>query len=64
MTRMASGFRLRSRRLKLSGPNEYGRRRIRTAAEAIARTLEAAGMDVLLDDRDERSGVKFKVRIW
>jgi prolyl-tRNA synthetase len=33
---------------------------IRTAAEDIARRLEAAGHDVLLDDRDERPGVKFK----
>jgi prolyl-tRNA synthetase len=33
---------------------------IRTAAEDIARLLEAAGHDVLLDDRDERPGVKFK----
>jgi len=29
-------------------------------AEEIAATLEAAGFDVLLDDRDERPGVKFK----
>ncbi|MGC9158428.1 MAG: proline--tRNA ligase [Terracidiphilus sp.] len=28
--------------------------------EALARELEAAGLDVLLDDRDERAGVKFK----
>ncbi len=28
--------------------------------ERLARELEAAGMDVLLDDRDERAGVKFK----
>ena len=28
--------------------------------ERIARELEAAGLDVLLDDRDERAGVKFK----
>ncbi|MGA2002590.1 MAG: proline--tRNA ligase [Terriglobales bacterium] len=34
--------------------------KIRTAAEDIARQLEAAGLDVLLDDRDERPGVKFK----
>jgi prolyl-tRNA synthetase len=34
--------------------------KIRAAAETIARTLEAAGHDVLLDDRDERPGVKFK----
>jgi prolyl-tRNA synthetase len=33
---------------------------IRNASEAIARQLEAAGRDVLLDDRDERPGVKFK----
>jgi prolyl-tRNA synthetase len=30
------------------------------AAEALHRALEAAGLDVLLDDRDERAGVKFK----
>jgi prolyl-tRNA synthetase len=30
------------------------------AAEAIVRGLEAAGLDVLYDDRDERPGVKFK----
>jgi prolyl-tRNA synthetase len=30
------------------------------AGEQIAHTLEAAGFDVLLDDRDERAGVKFK----
>ena len=30
------------------------------AAEEIAEKLEAAGFDVLLDDRDERAGVKFK----
>ena len=34
--------------------------KIRTTAEDIARRLEAAGFDVLLDDRDERPGVKFK----
>ena len=33
---------------------------IRTTAESIAQQLEAAGFDVLLDDRDERPGVKFK----
>ncbi len=32
----------------------------REAAEAIYRGLQAAGVDVLLDDRDERPGVKFK----
>ena len=30
------------------------------AGEKIAAELEAAGIDVLLDDRDERAGVKFK----
>jgi prolyl-tRNA synthetase len=30
------------------------------AGERIARELDAAGIDVLLDDRDERAGVKFK----
>ncbi|HET8576679.1 MAG TPA: proline--tRNA ligase [Methylomirabilota bacterium] len=30
------------------------------AAEEISRELEAAGFDVLVDDRDERAGVKFK----
>jgi prolyl-tRNA synthetase len=33
---------------------------IRAASEDIAKQLEAAGWDVLLDDRDERPGVKFK----
>ena len=33
---------------------------VRKASEDIARQLEAAGFDVLLDDRDERPGVKFK----
>src|SRR5579862_6074500 len=33
---------------------------ISTAAVDIAARLEAAGFDVLLDDRDERPGVKFK----
>jgi prolyl-tRNA synthetase len=32
----------------------------RTTAEEMARQLAAAGFDVLLDDRDERPGVKFK----
>jgi prolyl-tRNA synthetase len=34
--------------------------KVRTTAEDISRQLEAAGLDVLLDDRDERPGVKFK----
>jgi len=33
---------------------------IAKTAEEIAGKLEAAGFDVLLDDRDERPGVKFK----
>jgi prolyl-tRNA synthetase len=33
---------------------------VRVAAEDIAKRLEAAGFDVILDDRDERPGVKFK----
>jgi prolyl-tRNA synthetase len=33
---------------------------VRNASEDIARQLESAGYDVLLDDRDERPGVKFK----
>jgi len=33
---------------------------IKSAAEDIARRLEAENYDVLLDDRDERPGVKFK----
>lgn len=33
---------------------------LRAAGENLAAQLEAAGFDVLLDDRDERAGVKFK----
>jgi len=33
---------------------------VRAASEDIAKQLEAAGFDVVLDDRDERPGVKFK----
>jgi prolyl-tRNA synthetase len=33
---------------------------LREAGEALAAELESAGLDVLLDDRDERAGVKFK----
>ncbi len=33
---------------------------VRAAAEDIAKRLESAGYDVVLDDRDERPGVKFK----
>ncbi len=33
---------------------------LRETAERLAAELEAAGVDTLLDDRDERAGVKFK----
>jgi prolyl-tRNA synthetase len=33
---------------------------VKAAAEDIAKRLESAGIDVVLDDRDERPGVKFK----
>ncbi len=33
---------------------------IRTAGETLYKDLHRAGLDVLLDDRDERAGVKFK----
>ena len=33
---------------------------VKSTAEDIARRLEKAGFDVILDDRDERPGVKFK----
>jgi prolyl-tRNA synthetase len=33
---------------------------VKTAADAIEADLEKAGIEVLLDDRDERPGVKFK----
>ena len=41
-------------------PTNVSDDKIRTTAEDIAKSLEAAGYDVLLDDRDERPGVKFK----
>jgi prolyl-tRNA synthetase len=41
-------------------PTNVGDDKVRTTAEDVARRLEAAGFDVLLDDRDERPGVKFK----
>jgi len=34
--------------------------KVRTTAEEVARQVEAAQFDVVLDDRDERPGVKFK----
>jgi prolyl-tRNA synthetase len=33
---------------------------VRATAEELYQKLRAAGVDVLLDDRDERPGVKFK----
>jgi prolyl-tRNA synthetase len=33
---------------------------VKTAAEDVAKRLGSAGFDVVLDDRDERPGVKFK----
>jgi prolyl-tRNA synthetase len=41
-------------------PTNVGDEKLRSAAEDIATRLESAGYDVLLDDRDERPGVKFK----
>jgi len=41
-------------------PTNVGDDKVRTTAEDITRQLEAASFDVLLDDRDERPGVKFK----
>jgi prolyl-tRNA synthetase len=41
-------------------PTNVGDEKLRTTAEEIAEKLLAAGFDVLLDDRDERPGVKFK----
>jgi prolyl-tRNA synthetase len=41
-------------------PTNTADEKINAAASQIAQDLEAAGIDVLLDDRDERPGVKFK----
>jgi prolyl-tRNA synthetase len=41
-------------------PTNVGDETLRTTAEVIAQRLDDAGYDVLLDDRDERPGVKFK----
>jgi prolyl-tRNA synthetase len=41
-------------------PTNVGDAKLLAAAEEIAHQLQAAGLDVLLDDRDERPGVKFK----
>jgi len=41
-------------------PTNVGDATLKSTAEDIASRLESAGYDVLLDDRDERPGVKFK----
>jgi prolyl-tRNA synthetase len=41
-------------------PLNMGHDETRAVAEGLYETLRAAGLDVLLDDRDERAGVKFK----
>jgi len=41
-------------------PTNTADEKIRSTGEEIARRLETAGYDVILDDRDERPGVKFK----
>jgi len=41
-------------------PTNVSDDKVRTTSEEITRNLKAAGFDVLLDDRDERPGVKFK----
>jgi prolyl-tRNA synthetase len=41
-------------------PTNVGEAALKTTAEDIASRLETSGYDVLLDDRDERPGVKFK----
>ena len=41
-------------------PTNVSDEKVRAAAEDIANRLSTSGYDVLLDDRDERPGVKFK----
>jgi prolyl-tRNA synthetase len=41
-------------------PTNIADEKLKSTAEEIAKRLETAGYDVLLDDRDERPGVKFK----
>ena len=41
-------------------PTNVADEKLLSVANDLARKLEAAGFDVLLDDRDERPGVKFK----
>ena len=58
---MDSGCRLRLRRSTWwYGDQREPDAKLVEAGEKIAAELEAAGLDVLLDDRDERAGVKFK----
>src|SRR6266550_2027292 len=41
-------------------PTNVGDEKLKSVAEDVAHQLDAAGFEVLLDDRDERPGVKFK----
>ncbi len=41
-------------------PTNVSDEKLKSTAESIASELNSAGFDVLLDDRDERPGVKFK----
>jgi prolyl-tRNA synthetase len=41
-------------------PTNVGDEKVKSVAEDIAQQLDAEGFEVLLDDRDERPGVKFK----
>jgi prolyl-tRNA synthetase len=41
-------------------PTNVADAKLSSAAKQIAADLEEAGLEVLLDDRDERPGVKFK----
>jgi prolyl-tRNA synthetase len=41
-------------------PTNISDEKLKSTAEEIGSQLESAGYDVLLDDRDERPGVKFK----
>mgnify|MGYP001185079643 FL=1 len=41
-------------------PINYKEEKLRDAAEKLYRDLQHAGVEVMLDDRDERPGVKFK----
>jgi prolyl-tRNA synthetase len=41
-------------------PIDYKSEKTKEAADGIYRELQGAGIDVMLDDRDERPGIKFK----